>query len=270
MQIKVASHSGFCFGVKRAITIAEKALKEPEHKNGNIYSLGPIIHNPQVVDALSKNGLKVLRDIDGIKKGTVIVSSHGAPIETIAKIKKRGLKLIDATCPFVKYAHDIVRDLKAKGYQIIIVGDKKHPEVKTLLSLAGKRVNSKKIGIISQTTQNKSNYVSRIIEVLNKDFNEVRIFNTICNDTSQRQELARRFLKECDLMVVVGGRNSANTKRLYQICRENGTDSYHIESEAELKRHYFTGKKRVGVVSGASTPDKTVEKVAKKIRDLSA
>lgn len=265
MQIKVATHSGFCFGVKRAIKIAEKSLADTRHGN-KIYSLGAIIHNPQVVERLSQKGLRVIKDIRGIKQGAVIVSSHGAPIEMLEKIRKKKLKLIDATCPFVKYAQDIVKDLKAKGYKVIIIGDKKHPEVKALLSLAGKKENKEKTGIISQTTQSMSNYIKGIADALNEGFSEVRIFNTICKDTSRRQALTRRLLKECDVMIVVGGKNSANTRRLWQICKESGVNTYHIETPDELKRSYFKNKKCAGIVSGASTPDSIVKKVAQKIK----
>jgi len=267
MQIKVSKHSGFCFGVKRAINIVDAAIEKSGHKN-NIYSLGPIIHNPQVVEGLSKKGLKVIKDIRPIKKGTVIIPSHGAPIETIERLKKKNLTLIDATCPFVKNAHHIVKDLKKKSYRIIIIGDKKHPEVKTLLSLAGSPIKSKNVGIISQTTQTKDKYLEEILDTLKQNnFSQVKIFNTICNDTSKRQRLARTLLKECDLMLIVGGKNSANTKRLYDICRGSGVDSYHIEKDSELKKRYFTGKKCIGVVSGASTPDVVVKNVVNRIKN---
>lgn len=267
MQIKVATHSGFCFGVKRAINIAEKTIKESKTTN-SIYSLGSIIHNPQVVGSLSERGLRVIKDITDIKKGTIIISSHGAPIEVIRKIDEKRLNLIDATCPFVKNAHNIVKDLKASGYRIVIIGDKKHPEVKALLSLTGKKTRTKKIAVISQTTQSKGNYLEGISELLEKDFSEIRIFNTICNDTAERQALARGLLKKCDVMVVVGGKNSANTKRLWQICKESGVGSYRIETDSELKKQYFKGKKCAGVVSGASTPDSMVKKVVQKIKTL--
>lgn len=268
MRIKIASHSGFCFGVKRAINIAEKTLNNLKN-TGNIYSLGSIIHNPQVVEGLSKRGLKVIKDITSVKKGTIIISSHGAPIEVIRKINRKGLNLIDATCPFVKNAHNIVKELKASGYRMLIIGDKKHPEVKALLSLAGKKIDTKKVAVISQTTQSKDNYLKAVTELLKKDFKELRIFNTICNDTAERQALTRKLLKDCDVMIVVGGKNSANTRRLWQICKESGVDSYHIETQDELKRAYFKGKTCVGVVSGASTPDSMVKKVVKKVKNLS-
>lgn len=267
MRIKVAGKTGFCFGVKRAINIAERTIKESEAEKG-VYSLGPIIHNPQVVESLSRKGLRVISDIENMRQGTIIICSHGAPKELIDKIRKKGIKLVDATCPFVKYAQDIVSGLKKQGYRIIIVGDKEHPEVKALLSIAGKKTNSKKIGIISQTTQNKDSYLEEILEILRGGFSEAKVFNTICNDTSRRQALTRRLLGECDIMIVVGGKNSANTRRLWQICKESGVDSYHIEAEDELSASYFRHKKCAGVVSGASTPDVTVKKVVDKIKKL--
>ncbi|MFH1478986.1 MAG: 4-hydroxy-3-methylbut-2-enyl diphosphate reductase [Candidatus Omnitrophota bacterium] len=267
MQIEVAGKIGFCFGVKRAIKIAERTIRGSRDKK-NIYSLGAIIHNPQVVEQLSKKGLEVIKDPKIIKSGTVIISSHGAPKRIIEELRVRNISIVDATCPFVKYAQEIVKGLKKKDYKIEIVGDKHHPEVKALLSLAGNRPKGKKIGIVSQTTQNKYNYLNQIQCILQKDFTEVRIFNTICNDTSQRQVLARDLLARCDVMIVIGGKNSANTKRLWQICKERGVDSYHIELDSELKRSFFKNKRRVGVVSGASTPNSMVEKVVDKIKNI--
>ena len=265
MKIKIARCAGFCFGVKRAINIAENALNGLRSEE-KIYSFGAIIHNPQVVEGLFKKELQVINGLEAIKGGTVIISSHGAPLEMIEGIKKKGVRLIDATCPFVKYAQRIVKDLKKDGYEIIIVGDSAHPEVKALKSIAGKNKRSKKLGVISQTTQNKENYISEIRKILGRDFSEVKIFNTICNDTSKRQSAARRLLKNCDMMIVIGGKNSANTKRLWQICKESGVDSFHIETELEISKDWFSGKKRVGITSGASTPDSMVKKIIERIR----
>jgi 4-hydroxy-3-methylbut-2-en-1-yl diphosphate reductase len=265
MKIKVARCSGFCFGVKRAINIAKNALKESK-PGDKIYSFGAIIHNPQVVEELFKEGLQVISGLEKIKGGTVIISSHGAPLEVTKDLRKKGMKLIDATCPFVKYAQNIVKDLKKQGYGITIVGDSAHPEVKALKSIAGKNKNSKKIGVISQTTQSKENYINEIKKILKQDFSEIKIFNTICNDTSKRQLAARGLLEDCDLMIVVGGKNSANTKRLWQICKESGVDSFHIETELEVKKKWFNGKKCVGITSGASTPDSMVKKIIERIR----
>jgi 4-hydroxy-3-methylbut-2-enyl diphosphate reductase len=280
MKIKVARCAGFCFGVKRAINIAKNALKDL--KSGDrIYSFGAIIHNPQVVEELFKEGLQVISGLEKIKGGTVIISSHGAPLEMIRDLKKKGMKLIDATCPFVKYAQNIVKDLKKEGYGIVIIGDSAHPEVKALKSIAGKTLTltslingrgeknkERKIGVISQTTQSKENYINEIGKILKQGFSEIRIFNTICNDTSKRQLATRRLLEDCDLMIVVGGKNSANTKRLWQICKESGVDSFHIETELEVNKKWFNGKKRVGITSGASTPDSMVKKIVAKIKSF--
>ena len=267
MQVKVANHSGFCFGVRRAIKIAGETLRRSEKKS-SIYSLNPIIHNPQVVGDLSKKGLMPLRDICSIKKGTVIISSHGAPKNTIDRLRKKGIKIVNAMCPFVKNAHDIVKNLRKKGYRVVILGDKKHPEVKALWSLVGRQKDSKKIGIVSQTTQTRSNYIEGILDILKGDFREIRIFNTICNDTARRQKLTKDLLGQCDVMVVVGGKNSANTRRLLEICKESGVNSFHIETPDELKRSCFKDKRCAGVVSGASTPDSMVRKVTQKIKSL--
>ena len=267
MKIKVAKCAGFCFGVKRAINIAENALKEIKSEE-KIYSFGAIIHNPQVVDELFKKGLQVISGLKEIKLGTIIISSHGAPVEILEEIKKKKIKLIDATCPFVKYAQNIVKGLKKDGYRIIIIGDSAHPEVKALKSIAGKDKLSEKIGVISQTTQNKADYIDEIKKILEEDFSEVKVFNTICNDTSKRQSATRTLLKDCDLMIVIGGKNSANTRRLWQICKESGVVSFHIETELELKGKWFEGKNCVGITSGASTPDSTVKRVVEGIKKL--
>jgi len=269
MRIKVAKYAGFCFGVKRAINIAESALNEMGGRE-KIYSFGAIIHNPQVVEGLFKKGLKVISGLGEVKEGIVIISSHGAPVEILEGIRKKKIKLIDATCPFVKYAQNIVKRLKREGYRIIIVGDSAHPEVKALKSIAGKDRPSKKIGVISQTTQSRANYINEIKGILEKDFSEVKIFNTICNDTSKRQSATRSLLKDCDLMIVIGGKNSANTRRLWQICKESGVDSFHIETESELDKKWFKGKKVVGVTSGASTPDSMVKIIVNRIKELAA
>jgi len=265
MKIKIARCAGFCFGVKRAINIAENALNGLRSEE-KIYSFGAIIHNPQVVEGLFKKELQVINGLEAIKGGTVIISSHGAPVEILEEIKKKKIKLIDATCPFVKYAQNIVKNLKKEGYGIIIVGDSAHPEVRALKSIAGKDKLSKKIGIISQTTQSKVNYINEIRKIMEKDFSEVKVFNTICNDTSKRQSATRSLLKDCDLMIVIGGKNSANTRRLWQICKESGVDSFHIETELELDKAWFKGKSCVGITSGASTPNSMVEKVVEIIK----
>ncbi|MDD5449575.1 MAG: 4-hydroxy-3-methylbut-2-enyl diphosphate reductase [Candidatus Omnitrophica bacterium] len=281
MKIKIAECSGFCFGVKRAISMAKQALEK--NKGRPVYSLGHIIHNSQVVEELSREGLKAIKDLDGIKEGVIVVSSHGASPALFEQLKSRGLEVIDATCPFVMSAQKIVKALNEEGYTIIILGDKEHPEVKSLLGFAkdkaivvkdekkikGIEMSSKKIGLISQTTQSSENYNKVISEIMKKGFLEFRVFNTICNDTKKRQDSAARLAKNADTMIIVGGRMSANTKRLFQICSGICKDTYHIETEVELKTDWFTSRELVGIASGASTPDWIIEKAKSKITEIS-
>ncbi len=278
MQIKIAEHCGFCFGVRRAIDIAERLLSQ---SNGAVYSWGEIIHNPKVVERFSKKGMKVITDLKAAEQGTILISSHGTSPEALEAIHKKNLKIVDATCPFVKSAQMIAKRLKEEGFDIFIVGDRLHPEVRGILGFAGKRgyviENDKldgmpkkrfsKIGILAQTTQAKENFLKIATRILEKGlFKEGRLFNTICNDTKERQESAKELLNSCDLLIVVGGRNSANTKRLWEICRVSGKESYRIESAEEIKDSWLKDKKRVGIVSGASTPDESIREVVKKLK----
>jgi len=273
MEIKVADPIGFCFGVKRAIRMAKEALEN--NKTKEVYSLGPIIHNNQVVDELSKEGLKPIKDLSGIEKGVCVISSHGVSPVIFERIKSKGLDVVNATCPNVMSAQTIVRSLSQEGYSVVILGDKDHPEVKSLsgfandkavvikdeVQLKGLDLPSKKTGVVSQTTQSTANYFKIISGLLEKGFQEARIFNTICNDTQKRQRSAAKLAKEVDVMIIVGGRMSANTKRLFEICYKICKDTYHIETVGELRREWLEGKLRVGIASGASTPDWIIENI---------
>ena len=278
MKVKLSKHRGFCFGVSRGVALAEKTLSS--HKNINVYSIGPLIHNPQVVKQLAKKGLKVIENLKGIKKGIVIISCHGTSPVVLENIKKNRLKLVDATCPFVKRPQLIARSLEESGYLVIIVGDKKHSEVRSLLSFAKNkaivvsseeeasrlRIKNKKIGIIAQTTQSEEIF-NKIVSIIlkNKGF-EVRIFNTICDDAAKRQEKAKRLAKQVDVMLVIGGKASANTKRLAMVCKNACNNVYHIETSHQLKPKWCKYKSSVGITSGASTPDWVVDEVVKKIK----
>jgi len=276
--VEVAECSGFCFGVKRAIRIAKEALEG--NKDKNVYSLGPIIHNNQVVEELRREGLKPVEGLDKVKKGIIVISSHGADPEIFEKIRASGLGLVNATCPFVMSAQKIVKALKDDGYLVVILGDKKHPEVKALVGCAGgkavvikdeeelrkTRLPSDKIGLVSQTTQTLENYFKVISVVLESEFLGIRIFNTICSDTERRQRSAARLAKEVDSMIIVGGRMSANTKRLFEICSGLCKETYHIETAGELKKAWVKKKSRIGIASGASTPDWIIENVGNSIK----
>lgn len=271
MRIEIADCSGFCFGVKRAIRIAEEALNN--NKGRPVYSLGYIIHNNQVVEGLMQKGLKPAKDVSSIEDGTVVISSHGTSPAVIERISAKGLSVVNAACPYVMSAQNIVKSLSADGYSIVIFGDRQHPEVESLVGFAGGKamvvkdevefanaeVTSKRIGLVSQTTQLLKNYLCVISKVFERDFSEVRIFNTICNDTQKRQDSAARLAKEVDVMIIVGGRISANTKRLFEICSKICNNTYHIETAQELKKEWLEGNSRVGIAGGASTPDWIIE-----------
>ncbi|MEW6410242.1 MAG: 4-hydroxy-3-methylbut-2-enyl diphosphate reductase [Nitrospirota bacterium] len=277
MNIFITKNAGFCFGVKRAINIAFKAAAED--KNGT-YTLGPIIHNPQVVQKLADEGVKEIEDINQGNIRSIIIRSHGVRPEVYSDIKTKGYRIIDATCPFVKNAQRHADILKKEGYQVIIIGDKEHPEVKSILGYAGSKaivVGSvealqsvklrKKVGIVAQTTQHYGNVVSIVRECL-KTVRELRVFNTICDSTHVRQEATKELAKKVDVMIVVGGRCSANTGRLAEIAREIGTETYHIEVPDELREEWFDGIENVGVTGGASTPDWAINAVIERIKEI--
>jgi 4-hydroxy-3-methylbut-2-enyl diphosphate reductase len=272
-KIKVAKTAGVCFGVKRAIELAEKTAKGKT----KVYTLGPLIHNPQEVNRLSKNGIKSIKSPWRLKNETLILRTHGIPLAFKKKLEMKKLHLVDAACPFVKRAQDIVRKLTQENYQVIIIGDKIHPEVTALVSYGlgkcevverksdiNKIKLEKKVGIVSQTTQSKKNF-DEIITVLKKKRPDIKIFNTICKATVDRQTEASNVARSVDLMIVVGGKNSGNTRRLYEICR-GYTKTYHIETAKEIKPAWFKNAETVGLTAGASTPDWIIKDVENKIK----
>lgn len=273
MEIMLIPHAGFCSGVKRAVELASQAARE----NGKVYSLGPIIHNSQVIERLHQEGVEVVHRLDQINKGTVIIRSHGVSPSVILQAQKRRLNVIDATCPIVKRAQNVAQLLHSDGYVVIIVGDRNHYEVKSILGFAGKgarvvkspeglrKIGEKKLGILSQTTQSVDNFcrvVSRAVAIAE----EVRAFNTICEAMQSRQEETAALSRKADLMFVVGGLESANTQRLSRISQETGCQTYQIEEAAEIEHNWLNGKKRIGVSAGASTPDWIIEEVLDKLR----
>ncbi|MCL2484688.1 MAG: 4-hydroxy-3-methylbut-2-enyl diphosphate reductase [Endomicrobia bacterium] len=271
-KISIADKSGFCFGVKRAIDLAEKTACLTK----KVYTLGPVIHNPQEVKRLEKQGIKTLKDIKSVKSGTIILRTHGIPLELHDKLKKRkSVEIIDATCPFVKKAQDIVKELGKKDETIVIVGEKIHPEVVALVSYGNgkcvivetvkeaEKVKSKgDLNIVSQTTQTPENF-NAIVKCLKKRY-KVKVFNTICKATFDRQKSAEKLAKTADLMIVVGGKNSGNTTRLAQIC-EAKTETHHIETVKDIKDGWFKNKKKIGLTAGASTPGWIINKVKEEV-----
>jgi len=277
MEIKVAKNAGYCFGVKRAIEMVEETLKN--YEGNRVYSLGEIIHNPQVVERLKRRGLIVVRDIEDVEENsTVIISAHGRSEEDIARLKKKGCKIVNATCPYVRLPQSIIKKMSSEGYLVILLGDREHPEVKGLVSFANgeniRVVNTNedfsgleadKVAVLAQTTQNREDFNLLINSLLGK-FKEIRVFDTICDATKIRQEEAIKLAQEVDLMIVIGGRNSANTKRLYELSTRYCKRVLHIETEKEIDRSIISGAERIGITAGASTPNDIIKAVVERIR----
>ncbi len=279
MKIEVAANAGYCYGVKRAFDI----VNEIQEESGGIYTLGPIIHNPQAVDALSRDrGVRPVGGLDEIppEGGTLVVRSHGLSPQILDEARERGLKIVDATCPHVTAAQQRARELVREGYRLIIVGERNHPEVVGILAQAedeGAVVEEpsdveglgriKRAGLVVQTTQE----VEKLAEVaaqLSTQCQELRIYNTICSATAERQSTARELARRADVMLVVGGKNSGNTRRLAHVCERAGVPTHHVESASEIESGWVLGAKLAGVTAGASTPDFVLREVLSRLEEL--
>ncbi len=270
-EVYLAENLGFCYGVKRAIQLAESSVA-PQSRS---YTLGPIIHNPQMVARLAEEGIGKIETLDEITEGTVIVRSHGVGPHVYDRIEAKGLNLVDATCPHVRKAQNSAKSLSDEGYQVVIVGDKNHPEVRSILEWAGEgavAVDTEaeaeglpvygKLGIVSQTTFSGARF-KKIVGVLLDKSSDVRIIRTICTATDLRQSAAVKLAGEVELMIVVGGKNSANTTKLAQLCSEK-CKTYHIETAEEVCDEWFATIKKIGITAGASTPDWIIKEVYEK------
>jgi 4-hydroxy-3-methylbut-2-enyl diphosphate reductase len=268
MQIILARTAGFCMGVKRAMQLAQQTAKALSEK---VYTCGPLIHNPQAVEFLHENGVESLTDWHVIKKGTIIIRAHGMPKQEIAEMKALGLGIVDATCPHVVTSQKKIKKYYDEGYMIVITGDKSHPEILSLQSFAtdncrvissleeAKELRTdQKIMVIAQTTFNARQF-AEIAKVFDKGQNV--ICNSICQATSERQEEIQKLATYVDAVVVVGGKASANTRRLAEIAAEYCNRTYHIETEKELEKINFHNVTRVAVTAGASTPDFITQRV---------
>lgn len=281
MQIYVTESAGFCFGVKRAVAMAFEATQQHP---GEVHTLGPIIHNPQVVEKLAKEGARTIESLDEATQGVIILRSHGAASPAVAdEARARGLTVVDATCPFVKKAQVYTRRLVEEGYTVILVGDHGHPETQSVLGHAGgevlvfenaeeyklqrSKMKGKKVGIIAQTTQAYGQFTALVVECL-KDAEEVRAYNTICDATDISQTDTLAMAERVEVMVVIGGKNSANTARLADLCRQAGKVAYHIETVDELQDGWFKDVEQVGVTAGASTPDWSINEVVERLQAI--
>lgn len=277
MRVKIARKRGFCFGVEDAIELAEGALTQ--HAPGKLVALGPVIHNHQVVHRLELAGLDQSADLEQIPQDTtVLIRSHGAAPEVFERAESRGLNVVDATCVLVKRAQNVVKQLHEEGYQVIMVGDAEHPEVKGVIGYAPNVIvidreeeiddvlpKRGKLGIVAQTTHAPEHVAHMIGAICARPFQEVKIVNTLCLEVVRRQEAAVDLCKEVDVMFVLGGPHSANTRELARLCREQGVDTHHLETWDQFEPHMVAGKTTAGLTAGASTPEVVIREFCEKL-----
>ena len=274
MEVILAEHLGFCYGVKRAIEIA----RDNASPNGTSSTLGPIIHNPQMVEHLRKEGVGTVDSLDEMEDGLIIIRSHGVGPKVYETAESRGLELVDATCPHVKKAQLSAKLLSEEGYTVVIIGEKNHPEVKSIFewTMHGAHIIETeaeaeelprigKLGIVSQTTFSAKRFQTIVSRLLEKS-REIKILRTICTATDLRQKAALELAENVDMMLVIGGKNSANTSRLAQICATK-CKTYHIETVVELQDDWMKGVNKIGITAGASTPDWIIKEVYKQCQN---
>lgn len=280
MKVTTAKTAGFCFGVKRAV---EKVYEQAESCREPVYTYGPIIHNETVVEDLERRGVRVIdtpEELEQLTRGTVIIRSHGVEKAIYDKIKKQGLNCVDATCPFVKKIHRIAERESRDGRHIVIIGNEGHPEVEGIkgwceggVTVISDREDAEnfslpegsRVCIVSQTTFNYNKF-QELVEIFFKKSYDSIVLNTICNATEERQREARSIAKQVDAMIVIGGRSSSNTQKLYEICRKECKNTYYIQTLVDLDSKPFQSIGHVGITAGASTPNKIIEEVQKHVR----
>lgn len=273
MKVLVAKKCGFCHGVRNAISVAEKILAEED----DVYSLGSIIHNKDVVDRLAKSGLRTVDKVEEIPSGTVLIRSHGAAPEQILHLRKKGLNIVDATCILVKRVQHIASELEKDGYEVVIIGEENHPEVRAVVGCARDVVviadesdlhkipGDAKLGVVCQTTQSPEHFGRMLGAIGSRSFSELKVINTLCREAIRRQESAVQLCKKVDVMFVLGGLESANTRRLAELCRSVNKQTFHLQNWNELDKNVLSGKKTAGVTAGASTPDWIINEFAKNL-----
>jgi len=276
VTIEIAEPYGFCFGVRRAVKIAEEEARE----HGKVFTYGPLMHNPQEVARLERSGIAPLEPGTRAEGEVVIIRSHGAPVEEIERLEAMGGKVIDATCPLVQRAQRHASELARRAYQVLVLGDRAHPEVGGILSRAPEAIVveeleamkclklSEKVGIVAQTTQSQEVLGELVQAVVARGVGEIAVFNTICSATSDRQAAAAELAGRVDCVFVLGGRESANTGRLAERCKERNARTFHLETHEELSAEMVAGAWRAGVAAGASTPEWIVHDFVKELRRL--
>ena len=279
-EVKVAKSAGFCFGVKRAVEM----VYNEAGKGKKVYTLGPIIHNEQVVKDLEEKGVNVLDSVNDIKDGedaTVIIRSHGISEEIYSQLKKKDVKIIDATCPFVAKIHRIVQEKHKAGYQIVIAGNANHPEVEGIKGWCGNNAAiiesiedaekvvlnmDRKVCVVAQTTFNYKKFKD-IVDILLKKSYDIDVMNTICNATEERQTEAGTIAGQSDAMLVIGGKHSSNTQKRYEICKKECSDTYFIQTLDDLDLNKLQSFRSVGITAGASTPNNIIKEVQTYVRN---
>ena len=281
MKVTLAKSAGFCFGVKRAVDTVYEEIE----KDGAIYTFGPIIHNEEVVSDLEKKGVMVVNSVEELRqlpKGIVIIRAHGVEKGIFEQIQTMGFEMIDATCPFVLKIHRLVERYSREGCQIVIIGNEDHPEVKGIKSWSSAESTTvisdkqdawnyvadkqKKVCIVSQTTFNYNKF-QELVEIITKKGYDIIVLNTICNATEERQTEAAGIAAQVDAMIVIGGRNSSNTQKLFEICKKECKNTYYIQTVKDLDLNDFRSVDNVGITAGASTPNKIIEEVQKNVRN---
>ena len=282
MNVILAKSAGFCFGVKRAV---DMVYKEAGRGDTPIYTYGPIIHNEEVVSDLEAKGVRVIEDVDELRdapKGTVIIRSHGVGPSVYREIQKLGFEIVDATCPFVLKIHRLVEQHSRDGERIVIIGNASHPEVAGIrewsedaqTTIIGSREEAenftvkdgKKVCIVSQTTFNYNKF-QELVEIISEKGYDIIVLNTICNATEERQTEAARIAAEVDAMIVIGGRSSSNTQKLFEICKKECNNTYYIQTVKDLDLTCLKSIDNVGITAGASTPNKIIEEAQKNVRN---
>ena len=280
MKVIKAKTAGFCFGVRRAVDTVYEQVSEG---SGPIYTYGPIIHNEEVVRDLERRGVSVLRteeDLDHIDEGTVIIRSHGVEKRIYDKLREKNIRIVDATCPFVKKIHNIVQKESGEGRYVLIIGNPDHPEVIGIRGWAGANAavirneddiqkidfgKNKKITVVSQTTFNYNKFQD-LVEIIKKKSYDISVLNTICNATKERQTEARSIAESVDAMIVIGDKHSSNTQKLYEICRNACNNTYYIQTLDDLDLNQLGSVETVGITAGASTPNNIIEEVQNNVR----
>jgi 4-hydroxy-3-methylbut-2-enyl diphosphate reductase len=284
MEIIRARDMGFCFGVRRAVEMVEEAARQI----GPLTTLGSTVHNRQVVERLNEQGIEVVADLDEVKSRPVAVTAHGVGPQVMEALERLGVRVVDTTCPIVTRSQQWAKRLAEEGFAVIIFGDPDHKEVRGVLGWAGGRGIAvadeadldrlpedlpSRVAVLSQTTHTEARFaafVRHLFESRMEHISELRVINTLCNATTSQQAAAQELARQADLMIVVGGHDSANTRHLAEVCHEEGVETHHIETAEELQPRWLAGRERVGVTAGASTPDFAVDQVVARLEEMAA